>query len=81
MSKDYTEIILVVDRSGSMEAERGINNFIFISEQAKRTGECKVTLVQFDKVKEVVFRGVEAAECRRDSLIPSWWHGAPGCRL
>ncbi|MEY4168855.1 MAG: hypothetical protein RIR52_2679 [Acidobacteriota bacterium] len=75
MSEDYTDIIQVVDRSGSMEAERGINNFI--SEQSKRPGERKVTLVQFDKVKEVVFRGVKGAEYRRYSLIPSWWHGAP----
>lgn len=73
MREDYTDITLVVDRSGSMEtmredAEGGINTFI--SEQAKRPGECKITLVQFDNVYEMVFRGVDAAACPRYNLVP-----------
>jgi hypothetical protein len=73
MREDYTDITLVVDRSGSMEtmrqdAEGGINTFI--SQQAERPGECRVTLVQFDSEYEMVFRGVEAAACPRYQLVP-----------
>ena len=73
MKADYTDITLVVDRSGSMEsiredAEGGINTFI--TEQAKKPGECSITLVQFDDKYEPVFRGVRAAACPRYSLVP-----------
>jgi hypothetical protein len=73
MRADYTDITLVVDRSGSMEsmkedAQGGINTFI--SEQASKPGECLVTLVQFDGEYESVWSGVRAAECPRYELVP-----------
>lgn len=57
-----TEIICILDRSGSMssmltETIGGFNSFI--SEQQKVKGKAKVTLVQFDNVYEVLYAGVK----------------------
>ena len=73
MKADYTDITLVVDRSGSMEtmkadAEGGINTFI--SEQAQKPGECLVTLAQFDNQYELLWRGVKVGNCPRYELVP-----------
>jgi len=73
MKADYTDITLVVDRSGSMEtmqadAEGGINTFI--KEQAGKPGKCLVSLVQFDSEYEPVWSGVRAADCPRYTLTP-----------
>lgn len=73
MKADYTDITLVVDRSGSMEsmkedAQGGINTFI--AQQAQHPGKCLVTLVQFDGEYEMVLRGVRAAECPQYRLVP-----------
>ncbi len=51
MDKNYTHIVLIVDRSGSMEsiktdAEGGIN--ALIREQKEQPGRATLTLVQFD---------------------------------
>lgn len=51
MDKNYTHIVLIVDRSGSMEAIKedaagGINSFI--REQKEQPGRATLTLVQFD---------------------------------
>ena len=73
MRADYTDITLVVDRSGSMasireDAEGGVNTLI--AEQAKQPGECRVTLVQFDTEYEFLHQGVKAAECPPYHLVP-----------
>lgn len=73
MNKNLTEIILVVDRSGSMascqlEAENGINNFI--KEQTEGVGEALLTLVQFDDKYDVVFDRVPVAKCGHYKLEP-----------
>lgn len=52
-----TEIIYILDRSGSMaavwdDAFNGLNNFV--AEQKKEPGECNFTLVAFDDKYEVV---------------------------
>lgn len=57
MRKDLTDITIVVDRSGSMQAckndaEGGINQFI--EDQKKQTGHATLTLVQFDTVYDFV---------------------------
>lgn len=57
-----TEIICILDRSGSMgsiatETIGGFNNFI--DEQKKVEGKARVTLVQFDNVYEVVYEGIK----------------------
>ena len=61
MRSDLTDITLVVDRSGSMEARRedaqgGVN--AFIREQAAEPGDANLTLIQFDTEYEVVHGGV-----------------------
>ena len=53
-----TEVILVLDRSGSMasiksDMEGGFKTWL--DEQKKLPGECRVTLVQFDTIYEVVY--------------------------
>lgn len=57
MKKDSSEIVIILDRSGSMEEIRdsvisGFNEFI--DEQRKIAGEAKVTLVTFSTSHEVV---------------------------
>ncbi len=57
MRNDLNDLIMVIDRSGSMancrtEAENGIN--AFIEDQQKAPGECRLTLVQFDTEYEFV---------------------------
>lgn len=52
MRHDYTDITVILDRSGSMapvaqDMEGGFNHFI--EDQRKISGECRVTLVQFDE--------------------------------
>ena len=57
---NFTEIIIVLDRSGSMEMVRDdtIGGFnAFIEDQKKAVGEAKITLVQFDDQYLVVYGG------------------------
>src|SRR5512143_3257316 len=72
MKKDLTEIVLVLDRSGSMsttqsDAEGGLKTFM--DEQRKVAGECRVTFCRFDHEIDLVFENkplasVEDAELR-----------------
>jgi uncharacterized protein YegL len=55
-----SEIVFVIDRSGSMSSisgdmEGGFNEFI--KQQKEVQGECKVTLVQFDDSYDVLYSG------------------------
>lgn len=73
MRADLTDITLVVDRSGSMDAVRedaegGVN--AFIAEQAKEPGEALLTLVQFDTEYEFLHNGVPVAEVPKYQLVP-----------
>lgn len=57
---DYTDITIVLDRSGSMQSvksdtEGGFN--AFIESQRQAPGQTLVTLVQFDDRYEVVYQG------------------------
>jgi len=68
-----TLLVLVVDRSGSMEAirqdmEGGIKHLI--KDQATGPGACVVTLAQFDTEYELVFEAVPAAEVAGYHLVP-----------
>jgi Mg-chelatase subunit ChlD len=70
---DLTDITLVVDRSGSMEAiredaEGGVNSFI--KEQAKEPGSVLLTLVQFDTEYEFVHQGVPIEQVPKYELVP-----------
>lgn len=73
MNKDYTDITLVVDRSGSMatvreEAQGGINGFI--ASQVQEPGMARLTLVQFDSEYEFVHQGQLIQEVPPYTLVP-----------
>lgn len=71
-----TEIIVVLDRSGSMSSikadmEGGFNTFI--EAQKKLADECTVTLVQFDDVCETVYEGKSLNDIPPLKLEPRGW--------
>jgi hypothetical protein len=73
MKPNLTDITLVIDRSGSMEAiredaEGGVN--AFVREQAQQTGEALLTLVQFDTEYEFVQQGVPVKRVPAYKLVP-----------
>lgn len=70
-----TELIVIVDRSGSMQANNyhiemtnGINKFI--KEQAKEKGKCKLTLTQFDNQFDIVHDGIPIKKAPKYELVP-----------
>lgn len=70
---DLTELIFVLDRSGSMwdqkvETEGGFNSLI--DEQKKQPGKAKVTLAQFDNEYELVYEGKDIKKVKPLNLIP-----------
>jgi uncharacterized protein YegL len=70
---DLTEIIVILDRSGSMSAirqdmEGGFDSFI--ADQVLLPGQCKVTLVRFDDVVELVYQGVSVRRVPKLELVP-----------
>lgn len=72
MRTDLTEVVLVVDRSGSMlnikdEAENAVN--LFIKEQRK-DNDVLLTLVQFDNRYEIVHNGSPIKSVPKYSLKP-----------
>lgn len=73
MRKDLTDITLVVDRSGSMnavrsDAEGGIN--AYIEDQAKAEGEALLTIVEFDTEYDFVTRGELIQDVKPYQLVP-----------
>ena len=67
MNREYTEIIFLLDRSGSMsgleqETIGGYNSFI--KKQRKLSGQTLVTTVLFDDKVEQLWSGVEAGKIR-----------------
>jgi uncharacterized protein YegL len=73
MRHDLTELVLIVDRSGSMDtcAEKmqlGMNRLI--REQKELPGSVNVTYVQFDDEVSVEFDGLDISRVDRLSLIP-----------
>lgn len=72
---DYTEIAVLLDRSGSMQDARadhegGLNSFV--QDQRELAGDVRFTLIQFDSQNpcEVVYDGAPVAEVGRYALIP-----------
>jgi len=58
--KDTTEIVVVMDKSGSMarkqrDAIEGFN--LFLKEQKEAPGEANLTLIQFDTVYNILYTG------------------------
>jgi hypothetical protein len=64
-SEQPTEIVAIIDRSGSMESVKfdaigGFNNFL--EEQKKLPGKATFTLIQFDHEIELKYNGVDISE-------------------
>lgn len=69
----YTDITMVLDRSGSMQSIRDdtVGGFdAFIAEQRKLSGRCTVSLVQFDNEYEEVYTGRDLADVPSLTLVP-----------
>ena len=67
MKQNYTDINIVLDRSGSMVSVKhdtigGFNQFL--SEQQAVPGEATITLAQFDNVYELVYGAVPLADAK-----------------
>lgn len=71
-----TEIIIILDRSGSMASVAGdtIGGFNeFLSKQKTEQGEAKMTLVQFDNLYEKVYEALPLADVKpldRTTFVP-----------
>ena len=73
-TKETTLLVLVVDRSGSMQSikedmEGGIA--ALLAEQGKEKGRCLVTVAQFDTEYDLVADGVPIAELEPYRLVPA----------
>ena len=73
MNDNLTEIVMVLDRSGSMEAVKsdmigGINNFV--KEQKECEGEANFTLAQFDTEYEILYDGTKIQDVGPLELVP-----------
>ena len=73
MKKNVTEIVVVVDRSGSMqsikkEMEEGFNKFI--EDQKNGENECVISLYQFDSSYEEVYSNLPLKEAPKFELHP-----------
>ena len=73
MKQGLTDIIVVLDRSGSMagirkDMEGGFD--AFIAEQRKEPGDARVTLTQFDTTYEIVYDGKPLTDVPPLSLEP-----------
>lgn len=71
---DLTHLYFLLDRSGSMQSiktdtEGGFDAFITEQREAV-TGECRVTLAQFDNSYEVLYSDVPLAEVPPLDLVP-----------
>ncbi len=72
MRTDLTEVVMVIDRSGSMgairfEAEGAVNDFI---KEQKKDNDVLLTLVQFDTKYEFIHKGVPIENARPYHLHP-----------
>ena len=68
MNNNMTELVFILDRSGSMSGLEGdtIGGFnSLIEKQRKQEGECLVSVVLFDNESEVLYDRVKLADVRR----------------
>lgn len=73
MQENYTDVSVVLDRSGSMasvraDTEGGFNTFV--NEQKKVPGKCLFSLYQFDDVYETVYEGRDVKDVPKLDLQP-----------
>ena len=78
MDKDLTEIIVITDRSRSMEyvAEEAIEGFnVFLKEQQEsKEGRCLLTYCQFNEEYEIVHNGIPIEDMKpltTETFVPS----------
>lgn len=73
---DYTDVSVVLDRSGSMQSIKTstINGFNqFLSDQKKLDGKILLTLAQFDDQYDVMYDGLDVqnvSDLTNDSFVP-----------
>lgn len=78
MNENLTDITIVLDRSGSMSSVRddtigGYNEFLRTQRAGDAAGECRVSLVQFDDVYEVVYahkKAADAPDLTTETFVP-----------
>ena len=73
MKKNYTHIVLLIDRSGSMSSikkdmDGGIKTFL--EEQKKETGDCTITGAQFDTDYEILHKMKPIADVGKIEINP-----------
>ena len=73
MNRNLTEIVIISDRSGSMQsirtdAEGGINSIL--EKQRLEPGQCNITLVEFDDKYDMIYNGVDIKYANRYNLSP-----------
>lgn len=73
MKQDYTDITVILDRSGSMASVKddtigGFNSFL--SEQKKVKGKCTISLYQFDDKCETVYENLDIQAAPNLALEP-----------
>lgn len=77
MKVGKTEIICVIDRSGSMQSikQDAIGGFnLFLEEQKKIPGECVFTYTQFNQDYEIVHNGIQLSDMKpldETTFVPS----------
>lgn len=74
MKKDYTHIVLLIDRSGSMysikeDMEGGIASFL--DEQKQQPGECTVTAASFNDKFDLLFTNKPVSEVEPIKINPN----------
>jgi hypothetical protein len=73
VNQDFTHVVVILDRSGSMESVRndmegGFNKFV--EDQRKLPGRCTVSLYQFDDEYMEVYSNKDIKEVPPLSLVP-----------
>lgn len=71
--KNYTHLLLIADRSGSMSLiEKDMNGGIetLLAEQAKEPGKIVVDIVTFDTVIEHAYKGVAPGDVKGPVIVP-----------
>lgn len=78
MKKDYCDITILLDKSGSMETVKqdtigGINSFI--TDQSKVGGKCRISLYQFDDKYETTYENLDILVAPKDAIAIAKTYG------